>query len=245
MNLDKYIRPKNRYAPILDLQNEIKRLGGAVDLTDDLYEMLRNQNTDKNRYENINPNISNNVKWCYKLLVDKNLEIRGLFNRKVIWYLKSFLADGSYEWSISHTIPVKELIDSQIAKKKIPNEYHLVRNYDSISENQVLVKLPDMDLLITISREFNEVARLVNSSSLRGVKFPDLKPTFQNGNKMDNQLGRSIVKAAWIIGVAMVLSMCIYYFSQPAYTSPGGDWYIKQSNGKVFLAPKQFKDQLK
>lgn len=55
-----------------------------------------------------------------------------------------------------------------------------------------------------------------------------------------NQLGKSIVKAAWIIGVAMVICMAIYWKGQQRYTPLGNasGYYIDQKTGKVFDVAK-------
>lgn len=62
---------------------------------------------------------------------------------------------------------------------------------------------------------------------------------------MENQLGNSIVKAVWILSVALVICALIYIAKVPNYTPLGSDWYIHQQTGKIYYAPQEFQNQNK
>jgi hypothetical protein len=58
-----------------------------------------------------------------------------------------------------------------------------------------------------------------------------------------NTLGKSIVKAAWIIGVTMVICMANYWKGQQRYTSLNDTFYIDQTTGKVMAIGQEYQRQ--
>jgi hypothetical protein len=68
------------------------------------------------------------------------------------------------------------------------------------------------------------------------------KILFGKSNEMENQLGKSIVKSALIIAVAMVLCMIIYSYSKERYTRLDERFYIDQRTGIVHLTAQEFKN---
>jgi hypothetical protein len=60
-------------------------------------------------------------------------------------------------------------------------------------------------------------------------------PRDKNNYEMENQLGKSIVKASIILSVAIILCMAIYVTNNPnRYTSIGNSYYIDQRSGIVY-----------
>lgn len=51
---------------------------------------------------------------------------------------------------------------------------------------------------------------------------------------MDNKLGKSIVKVAWIFFAAMVMSITIYVWTKDRYTPSFAGKYIEQRTGIVY-----------
>ena len=67
-----------------------------------------------------------------------------------------------------------------------------------------------------------------------------------NGIMESNQLGKSIVKAAWIVSVAIIVCMIMYVSNNKnIYTNVGGNWYINQKTGLVHNAVGEYDKQTK
>lgn len=62
---------------------------------------------------------------------------------------------------------------------------------------------------------------------------------------MENQLGKSIIKSAWILCAAIIIGSFFIFSSRVKYTALSDDFYIDQSSGKIYITGQQYQNQNK
>lgn len=76
------------------------------------------------------------------------------------------------------------------------------------------------------------------SSSVNSSNKPSI-------NHKDNLLGKSIVKAAWIIFATAVICMSMYLLTKERYTALGDTYFIDQRTGQVHMSALDWDNQRK
>jgi len=62
---------------------------------------------------------------------------------------------------------------------------------------------------------------------------------------MENQLGKSIIKSAWIICAAIIIGSFFIFSARVKYSALNDSFYIDQSSGKIYITGEQYQNQNK
>lgn len=182
---------KDPFAPILEFQEEIKRLGGDVLANYDVYEAIVNSRDSievSNRLLNL---IYNNY----------GDEFQKMFRIRKAYYLKN--SESVYQITVDR--PSEKAIEDGEAKPKISlKDSQLITVLNPY--NSVLIERQNGDMAIIFNETYSNVAQIINNSK----STIDNKTIFETPKMKD---GTKNIIAACILALGLIIASCIYAFS--------------------------------
>lgn len=188
---------KDPFAPILELQDEIKRLGGEILEFQDVYKAT------------INPQSTNSdVKSRMFNLVVANYgdHIKGdLYKLQKVYYQKCYLIfPTSYLWDITFHRPEESLFEKGDAKVKIIDEYNLLKTLPN-PETLVLIEKHAGDVALVFNNKYSNIPHIINN-------FNPIKTQDNSINKLSMKKPTSTFWLCFSIILVGLLFCGTYYF---------------------------------